>query len=155
VLTRPIDIDKFVSIPYGEIMKNVLCTFLFIIILFAGCEQRPSTLLVTDVVPASQVAIPNFDKLQRAAENGDAQSQYKLGELYADGLGVKKNHRTAMIWYNNAAVQGHAAAQYSLGWMYFNGTGVVHDFKEGCKWMQAAARQGIPEASEFHRRQCP
>ncbi len=48
----------------------------------------------------------------KAAEQGHADAQYNLGELYNRGRGVKKNKKTAQKWYKAAAEQGHVKAKY-------------------------------------------
>ncbi len=48
----------------------------------------------------------------KAAEQGHADAQYNLGELYNKGRGVKKNKKTAQKWYKAAAEQGHVKAKY-------------------------------------------
>ena len=51
------------------------------------------------------------------AEQGDVESQYKLGIYY---YGEKK-FRDAFMWLLKAAEQDHAAAQSYLGICYYNG----------------------------------
>jgi uncharacterized protein len=48
----------------------------------------------------------------RAAEQGHADAQYNLGELYNKGRGVKRNKKIAQKWYKAAAEQGHVKAKY-------------------------------------------
>jgi len=48
----------------------------------------------------------------KAAEQGNADAQYNLGELYNKGRGVKRNKKTAQKWYEAAAEQGHVKAKY-------------------------------------------
>ena len=50
----------------------------------------------------------------KAAEQGDADAQYFLGEMCDLGLGVARNHAEAVFWYRKAAEQGNAAAQGAL-----------------------------------------
>lgn len=137
-------------------MKSyIIISILFTLSVLIGCvEQKQRTLIVTDYVPANQVAIPNLAALQQAAWAGDAVAQYEMGRLYAEGLGVQKSHRKAMELWQQSAVQGYAPAQYSLGWMYFHGNGVMTDFKEGCHWMHAAAEQGIQKAMSYYNYYC-
>lgn len=50
------------------------------------------------------------------AEAGDAEAQYRLGEIYESGLGepgTKPDDATG--WYRKAAAQGHARAAFRLG----------------------------------------
>lgn len=133
----------------------ILFGITFVICLFTGCvEQKQQTLVVTDYVPAKQVVVPNLGGLQQSAEQGNAVAQYKVGQLYACGLGVPKSHRLAMSYWKMAAKQDYAPAQYSLGLMYFNGVGVMTDYKEGCRWMRAAGEQGVQEAINYYNHYC-
>ncbi len=49
------------------------------------------------------------------AEKGDADAQFKLGNLYSDGDGVPQDDEKAVAWYLQSAEQGHADAQLSMG----------------------------------------
>lgn len=51
---------------------------------------------------------------EKAADNGDVESHYLLGSLYAKGEGVEKNKDTAISRYQSAAREGHAKAQAEL-----------------------------------------
>ena len=80
------------------------------------------------------------------AEQGDAEAQFSLGGMYADGRGVSQDNAKAMIWRRKAAEQGHAAAQALLGGLYDHGLGVSEDDVEAAKWYRLAAEQGDAEA---------
>ena len=45
---------------------------------------------------------------------GDAEAQFALGQLYADGEGVIKDEAEAEKWFKEAAEQGHAQARAAL-----------------------------------------
>lgn len=81
-------------------------------------------------------------KYRKAAERGEADAQYWLGNCYAGGKGVEKNDAEAVKWYRKAAEQGHAGAQGSLGMCYANGDGVETNKAEAVKWCRKAAEQG-------------
>ena len=49
-----------------------------------------------------------------AAENNDAESQYMLGGIYLNGLGVEKNNTEAAKYFKLAADQGHQNAKLYL-----------------------------------------
>ena len=51
--------------------------------------------------------------LQPLAEQGNAQAQYMLGELYAIGKGVPQDYVEAAKWFREAAEQGFLDAQDS------------------------------------------
>ena len=42
---------------------------------------------------------------RKAAEQGDAEAQFNLGLMYADGEGVPKDYAEAVKWYRKAAEQ--------------------------------------------------
>jgi|GEM_PF-4676755 len=48
------------------------------------------------------------------AKRGDAQAQYKLGEMYAEGYGVKQSLEQALKWWRLAAEQGNEDAKAEL-----------------------------------------
>lgn len=87
-----------------------------------------------------------FHEWSPLAEQGDANSQFGLGSLYANGWGVPLDDAKALAWYESAANQGHAEAQYSLGVMYQNGWGVEQSDAASLKWVQMAADGGFPAA---------
>lgn len=60
---------------------------------------------------------------RRAADQGDAEAQYFLGDMYYTGEGVPQNYEEAVKWYRLAADQGNPAAQNNLGQIYRDGYG--------------------------------
>lgn len=75
------------------------------------------------------------------AEEGDAESQFRLARLYVEGRGVETDDATAVSWYRRAAAQGHPRAQASLGFMLQTGRGVEADLDEAITWYRKAAEQ--------------
>ena len=65
---------------------------------------------------------------RKAAEQGYAKAQYKLGFAYDIGLDVPQDYLEAVKWYRKAADQGDAEAQVILGGMYAEGRGVPKDY---------------------------
>ncbi|WP_162874345.1 tetratricopeptide repeat protein, partial [Pseudomonas viridiflava] len=61
---------------------------------------------------------------QQAAQSGDAQAQYELGEFYYEGKNVPRDLPQALGYFEQASLQGHAQAQYQLGLMFSRGEGV-------------------------------
>ena len=83
---------------------------------------------------------------QPLAEEGNADAQFCVGRLYANGFGVAMNDDLALQWYGRAAEQGHGEALYSLGLMNANGWGVPMNDEEAANWYQLAAEQGFVQA---------
>ena len=54
----------------------------------------------------------------KAAEQGNVNAQYNLGNLYLRGQGASQNDNLAFSWFIKAAEQGDAPAQYNLCLLY-------------------------------------
>ena len=96
-------------------------------------------------------SVPQNDKeavarYRKSAEQGNANDQNNLGEMYKNGQGVPQDYKEAVAWYRKAAAQGNASAQDNLGEMYKNGQGVPQDYKEAAAWYRKAATQGNASA---------
>lgn len=85
-------------------------------------------------------------KFRPLAESGNARAEYRLGIMFAKGLGVPLDYKEAAQWLNKAAMQGNADAQNDLGVLYDLGRGVAADPKEAAQWFRKAAEQGIGAA---------
>lgn len=84
-----------------------------------------------------------------AAEQGNADAQYNLGDCYFLGNGVEKDLKEAVKWYKLAAEQGSADVQYDLGDCYYLGNGVEVDYKESLKWYRLSAEQGNADSQNM------
>lgn len=76
------------------------------------------------------------------AEQGNAEAQYRLGNIFGFGLGLPLDYDEAVKWYRKAAEQGYGSAQNSLGYMYQLGLGIQQDNAKAVKWYRKAAEQG-------------
>ena len=74
----------------------------------------------------------------KAAEQGNADAQFSLGNMYAEGHGVPQDDQQSMSWFRKAAEQGFVPAQVNLGVMYAQGQGVEQDLVEAHKWFNIA-----------------
>jgi TPR repeat protein len=79
-----------------------------------------------------------FREWKAAAEAGQAEAQFDLGLLYAEGLGTRRDLAEAAKWYRQAAEQGNAQAEFALGEMYSRGWGAPRDTADILRWMQMA-----------------
>lgn len=55
-----------------------------------------------------------FSRIKNAAEAGDLEAQFSLGNCYEAGTGVKEDWIKAIYWYDKAAEQGHPSAKPRL-----------------------------------------
>ena len=79
-----------------------------------------------------------YREWKAAADAGQAEAEFDLGVLYAQGLGVGRDLNEAANWYRKAAEQGNAAAEFALGQMYSRGWGAPRDAADAMRWMQMA-----------------
>lgn len=97
------------------------------------------------------------------ANNGDAGSQYMMGNIYDTavpsspllrGFPFPKDDVEAAKWYSKAASEGFSLAQRSLCQMYYDGRGVPKSLTKAKEFCMMAARQNDPVAgpllARFH-----
>lgn len=87
-----------------------------------------------------------FHLFKQLAKQGDAESQFLIGLMYDEGLGVAQSDKHAIYWYEKSAEQEYAYAQINIGAMYLKGQGVAQNDKQAVYWFEKAAEQGSAEA---------
>lgn len=97
------------------------------------------------VAPDYGKALSNY---RMAAEHGVVAAQFRLGQMYQQGLGLDVDVRQAESWYRKSASGGNAAAQYQLGLLFFHHTGVQKRI-ECTYWLMLAAEQKHVEAQKL------
>ena len=80
------------------------------------------------------------------------EAKYQLGYFYDNGIGVRKNSRTAMIYYKYAALfhlnteydpsEQNSDEAHKIGCFYRDGTGVPIDHGVAARWFRIAADDG-------------
>lgn len=86
----------------------------------------------------SYIETQNPAETIKAAEQGDAEAQFKLGLYYCN---VEKNRTAGMKWIRQAAEQGHSKAQFSMGSGYYFSPGPEKNYVEALAWYRKAAEQ--------------
>jgi uncharacterized protein len=91
------------------------------------------------------------------ADEGDHESQLKLGIVYRDGSdGPPQDYSEAALWFRRAAEQANPMAQYNLGLLYEGGRGVPQNLQHAHMWYNLAASgfdlRDSTRASAFRRR---
>ena len=79
---------------------------------------------------------------RKAAENGDARAQYKLGLCYS----ALEIYYEAVDWFTKAAAKGMTEAEYELGMCYLNGNGVPKSEVKAGQYFKPAANKGYAPA---------
>ncbi|WP_422126880.1 tetratricopeptide repeat protein [Thioalkalivibrio sulfidiphilus] len=78
-------------------------SLLLVVLMLAGSAGLAS---------ASWEGVFNFQ--QRLAQQGNAEAQFRLGDMYEQGLGVAQDEAQARHWYEKASEQGHPEANARL-----------------------------------------
>jgi localization factor PodJL len=90
-----------------------------------------------------------FSWFERAAGQGLAPAQYRLGSLYDKGIGVTRDPVAARTWYGKAADAGNARAMHNLAVLIAEGGGAKPDYSQAAGWFHKAAQLGVKD-SQFN-----
>lgn len=95
---------------------------------------------------SSEYKQDELNDLMKAANQGNAEAQLKVGNIYHK----RRNTKDAAKWYKKAANQGNAEAQLYLGFYYLTGAvGLEPDHTESQKWFQKACDNGNEKACSY------
>lgn len=81
-----------------------------------------------------------------AADPTDGAAMTLIGELYANGFGVRQDWAKAGDWYRLAIQRGDPHAAFALGMMTLDGRGVAKDAAAGRRLLESAA-DAVPAAA--------
>jgi TPR repeat protein len=87
-----------------------------------------------------------MDCWRKAAQQGNAEAQNNLGQVYESGNGIEQDYSQAAHWYRKAAARGHVTSLFNLGVMYELGHGVPQDLVQAAALYQRAADRGYAPA---------
>lgn len=85
-----------------------------------------------------------IDLYLMAAKNLVCEAYLNLGQLYYDGLHIKRDDNESAKWFSYAAECGDPRGEYRLGLMYLDGSGVKKDLKTALLLLAEAQKKGIP-----------
>jgi TPR repeat protein len=84
--------------------------------------------------------------LQKAAEGGLPDTQYRLAMAYNSGDDVPQDDAEVARWMEKAAENGLKEAHFNMAILLRNGQGVPQDNTKAFGWVEKAADQGYLEA---------
>ena len=129
-------------------MKNLLGTLFIVfslLLLLPSCGQTND--------PKEAFKDGNYERSLTLwlpmAEKGDHQAQNYVGVQYEMGLGVKRDYKKALHWFELAAKAGVPDAQRNYGDMFLYGRGVPQDYYKSYIWYFAASQQGHKTAKKL------
>lgn len=80
-----------------------------------------------------------------AAEQDFAPAQYRLGNIYENGIGFTRDLDLAKTYYQDAAANGHIKSMHNLG-VIFASEGDSQDLALAAEWFKRAADYGVKDS---------
>lgn len=90
-----------------------------------------------------------FEFQMKLATKGNAEAEFKVGEMYETGFGVEKDIKAARKWINQAATQGHETANFKLLYWEIESNSVKGESKSKLAELQSKANDGNPQAMYY------
>ncbi|MCF7790841.1 MAG: sel1 repeat family protein [Victivallales bacterium] len=84
-----------------------------------------------------------------AAKTNDPRTQFKIGDMYYNGYGVKKNMGKSFNWFKKSAVSGNAYSQARLSLFYYDGLYVKQSYPYAYAWLKIAKENGNKNAGDL------
>ncbi len=118
---------------------------------FAGKAGFIALMLITLILflPSVSQADGLFDFQMKLAKKGNAEAQFKVGEMYETGFGVKEDRVEAMNWIMKAADQGHETAGFKLLYWDIEKNGVNDANKAKYEALKTKADNGDSQAQFY------
>ena len=79
-----------------------------------------------------------IENLTPAANAGNAEAEFLLGNIYMIGMGTTQNQTRGIEFYLRAALKGHPSAQLRLSRAYETGAGAKQDRLRAYVWSRLA-----------------
>lgn len=83
---------------------------------------------------------------EKAARQGDAESQFNPGYMYLQGKGVSHDYAKARYWFELSSHQSDPVAKYFLGILYYEGKGVNKNLQCAQTLFQQSCSEGLSPA---------
>ena len=101
------------------------------------------------IAPSLSQADGLFDFQMKLAKKGNAEAQFKVGEMYETGFGVKEDKAEAASWITKAADQGHETASFKLLYWDIEKNGVNDNNKAKYESLKTKANEGNAQAQYY------
>ena len=89
-------------------------------------------------------------RYREAADAGSAGAQFRLGLLYQDGKGVRRDITEAARWFRKAAEQRHGVARRHLGQLFVDGLVAAQDDIDAYRWLHVSLKGASPAWVALH-----
>lgn len=101
------------------------------------------------ILPSVSQANGLFDFQMKLAKKGNAEAQFKVGEMYETGFGVKTDQAEAVKWISKAADQGHETAKFKLLYWDIKKNGITDANKAEYEALKIKANEGNAQAQFY------
>jgi TPR repeat protein len=112
-------------------------------------STKPGTEVALEIWRVSADDSDFLRTLRRLGEAGNAAVMYRLGRMYAGGIGIARDDSEAVRWFRGSANAGHLDAASMLAVALIEGRGTAKDVQEAMRLLRDAAGKGSLEA--MHR----
>jgi TPR repeat protein len=118
----------------------------------ADAGHAPAQVMLAEILKQADSSPEAVDYFRKAAVQGNADGEFGLGAMLADGQGVKKDIAEGRKWILRAADHGQPEAINEMAMAYINGNlGIADDQRSGAealRWIRASADSGFLPAME-------
>lgn len=115
--------------------------------------HAPAQVLLADILDQAEMNEEAVSYYRKAAEQGHADGEYGLGNMYANGEGVKRDLMEARKWILRAAEKNHVRATNTLAQAYMGGGLGLDDKARGSddarRWVMRAADNSYLPALDY------
>jgi len=137
------DLKKKIG-PVGTSLLGRSFLLLFFLLMSGCSNEEPAVTHLDDCYNhyKAESYLVATQSCELAAEDGEAQAQWLLGQIYRFALLKERdNPEEAIHWYLKAAEQGHVSAMREVGNAYLFGYGIEVDFDKAHLWLLRAAKK--------------
>lgn len=115
--------------------------------------HAPAQVLLADILDQAEMNEEAVSYYRKAAQQGNADGEYGLGNMYANGEGVKRDPTEARKWIMRAAEKNHPRATTTLAQAYISGglglDAQERNGEEARRWVTRAADSNYVPALDF------
>jgi len=90
-----------------------------------------------------------FNFQMKLAVRGNAEAQFKVGEMYETGFGVEQDTTEAVKWITKAASKGHETANFKLLYWDMEKNGLNNKNRNQFEALKVKAEAGNPQAEYY------
>lgn len=90
-----------------------------------------------------------FKLFQQAADNGEMEAYFYIGNMYYKGEGVSQDYEEAINWFTKAVEAGDSNAVSKLGTIYLHGNGVPQDYEKASELFLKAVDLGNSDGAFY------